>query len=249
MKVAKVLAAVAGGVVLVLGGLLGFVFSQMSANQGARVDAAGKAVGVLAGMSYAWVVPTAHGALVVDTGDDDKGEALLAELKARNVAPTAVHTVLITHAHGDHTHGLQHFPNAHVVVGPGESPYIKGEAFLGPSWMAKMQKPIPVPRDLVEAHDGDTLDVDGVAIRVVHVPGHTPGSLMYLMGDLLFTGDSLMMRKGKLQMGPNFFSESVEDNRRSLGKLTDVPFTAVADGHSGYTADAKPMLAAFLSAP
>lgn len=52
--------------------------------------------------------------------------------------------------------------------------------------------PRPVDRDL---HDGDTIPVGELGVEVIHLPGHTPGSLLYLVHgserDHLFSGDTL----------------------------------------------------------
>lgn len=41
--------------------------------------------------------------------------------------------------------------------------------------------------------DGDTFSVGAIPARVLHVPGHTPACVAYLIGDALFTGDTLLM--------------------------------------------------------
>jgi glyoxylase-like metal-dependent hydrolase (beta-lactamase superfamily II) len=37
--------------------------------------------------------------------------------------------------------------------------------------------------------DGDVLEFAGFSLEVAHTPGHTPGSVCYLAGDFLFSGD------------------------------------------------------------
>lgn len=39
--------------------------------------------------------------------------------------------------------------------------------------------------------DGDVLDYGSVSIRVMHTPGHTPGSVCYFIDDAMFTGDTI----------------------------------------------------------
>ena len=104
-----------GGVVLVvivaLVGLVGWVISSMPSSQGARVEIREGLVGVDTGGSYAWIVQTEGGAVLVDAGMDPEATALKAELAAMGLSPDDVHTVLLTHAHGDHTAGLGQFPH------------------------------------------------------------------------------------------------------------------------------------------
>ena len=41
--------------------------------------------------------------------------------------------------------------------------------------------------------DGDMLDVGGIPVVALHVPGHTPADMAYIIGDALFTGDTMFM--------------------------------------------------------
>nr|WP_314445303.1 MBL fold metallo-hydrolase [uncultured Sphingomonas sp.] len=41
--------------------------------------------------------------------------------------------------------------------------------------------------------DGDVLDVGGIPLIALHVPGHTPADMAYVIGDALFTGDTMFM--------------------------------------------------------
>ena len=42
--------------------------------------------------------------------------------------------------------------------------------------------------------DGDTLTIEGISLEVMYTPGHTDDSYCYLMGDRVFTGDTLLIR-------------------------------------------------------
>ena len=41
--------------------------------------------------------------------------------------------------------------------------------------------------------DGDELTVGGIPLLALHVPGHTPADMAYLIGDALFVGDTMFM--------------------------------------------------------
>jgi len=229
-------------------GMLGAAWgwTQMPPKGPARIEVMPGLSGVLLdGYSYAWVLKTANGAVLVDAGMDAKGKHLLAELASAGLRPEQVHTVLITHGHLDHWGGAHLFPQARVIVGPGEAAVLQGsfeQKSLVGRVTRRMARP-PLPARLEEAKDGQELSLDGETIRVIHVPGHTPGSALYLWRDVLFTGDSLVKgRKGGLGPSPFIFSESNEQTVASVAKLREVSFSRVADGHTGLTEDAKPLV-------
>ena len=72
-RVLRIVGIVVAVIVAVAAAGAGYVFSQMGKAQGPRVDAT-QALGVLSGISYVWLVPTAHGAFLIDAGNDG-GEA------------------------------------------------------------------------------------------------------------------------------------------------------------------------------
>lgn len=239
--------------VLVLGGvgLLGvaFAWSQLPRPGEARIEVAPEVVGVRAGQSYAWVLKTAQGAALVDTGSEVDGEALLAELRQQGVAPKDVHTVLLTHGHKDHWGGAHLFPEARVFVGAEDVPVIQGTLklkSLGARLSGLVLPSAPVPAKLEPLKGGEVLDVGGESVRVFHTPGHTPGSVMFLWRDVLFSGDSLLGGGGGVQPSPSMVSEDKARNVASLKQLADVPFLRVADGHTGLTENARQKLRDFL---
>ena len=69
-------------------------------------------------------------------------------------------------------------------------------------------------------HDGDVVELGSYLVRVFAVPGHTPGSAAYAIGENLFLGDNANQDKhGRLKAAPWIFSASAAQNRKSLGEL------------------------------
>lgn len=106
-----------------------------------------------------------------------------------------VRWLLETHAHADHlsaAHWLKpQLPQATLAIGAG----IRGvQATFRPLFNADFAIDGSQFDRLLA--DGDSFDVGNCASRVVAVPGHTPDSVAYLIGDALFTGDSLFMPDG-----------------------------------------------------
>ncbi len=226
------------------------LFMMREPPDGPRVEAIPGVIGLEAGGAYAWIVRTPHGAVLVDAGLDAEGAAILAELKAQNVGPTQVHAVLITHGHPDHYAAARLFPNAAIVAGSADLAMIRGDrthySTFGKVMGAVM--PLPSPPTIISAvRGGEQLEYDTAPFTVIATPGHSPGSVMYLHRNVLFTGDSLMRKGDGLTVAPSMFSENAAQNRASLIALQPLPFDIVADGHAGVARDAKAKLARLLS--
>jgi hydroxyacylglutathione hydrolase len=81
--------------------------------------------------------------------------------------------------------------------------------------------------------DGEQLDFGEFRLAVVHTPGHTPGSLCFLVGNHLFTGDTLLAGGlGKEMPGTDLRQQLI-----SIGtKLARLPLnTALYPGHGPVT--------------
>jgi glyoxylase-like metal-dependent hydrolase (beta-lactamase superfamily II) len=196
-------------------------------------------------------VRTPNGAVLVDAGLDAEGTAIVAELKAQNIDPNQVHAVLITHGHPDHYAAARRFPKAAIVAGSADLAMIRGDrthySTFGKIMGAVM--PLPPPPTVISAvRGGEQLAFDTAQFTVVATPGHSPGSVMYLYRNVLFSGDSLMRKGDGLTVAPSMFSENAAQNRASLTALQPLPFDIVADGHAGVARDAKGKLARLLSA-
>lgn len=242
-------ASVFGRLLLLVGGfvllVLAILYAWMPKPQADRVEPALDVVGVNTGASFSWILRTKSGAALIDVGLEPEAEAIVTELQKQGVSVDEVHTILVTHGHRDHWGGAGRFPKARIYVGEADIPLVRGErapeATL-PRLFEQMAGTPPKLGELLPLKGGETLDVDGVPIQVVHVPGHTPGSLMFLRDTLLFTGDSLFARGDDVVAPPPFVSDDVEENLRSLRALQTLPFTTIADGHTGSAADARQKL-------
>ena len=99
--------------------------------------------------------------------------------------------ILETHAHADHLSAAPYFlamTGAGVDIGE----HIKDvQKVFAPIFNATMYwRWRPFDRLL---RDGEILQVGGLAIEVMHTPGHTPACVSYRIGDDVFVGDTLFM--------------------------------------------------------
>ncbi len=141
--------------------------------------------------SLVWSQATMRGT-VVDPGGD---VPLIQEAIAK--AGITVERILLTHGHLDHAGGAADLKAALgvEVVGPHEAdaPLLARIAEQGRAYGMDDLKSVTPDRYL---HEGDTVEIAGATFDVLHCPGHSPGSLVYvskelgfaLMGDVLFAG-------------------------------------------------------------
>lgn len=221
------------------------LFAMRETPDGPRVDVEPGIVGIEAGGAYAWIVRTPTGAVLIDAGLDAKGTAILGELQSQSVTPDHVHAILLTHGHPDHYAATALFPKAQILLGSGDIGMIRGDRTHYGTFAKVMSAILPMPpapTRVTALRGGEQLDFAGARFTVIATPGHSPGSVMYLYKDVLFTGDSLMRKKGGLSVAPSLFSEDAAQNLASLTQLQGIAFDRIADGHAGVASGAKSKL-------
>ena len=142
--------------------------------------------------------------------------------------------ILLTHGHFDHILGVSGFlkthPEAKVVIHKEDEAFLT-DTVLSHSMMHGLTQE-PVKADILVA-DGDVLPFDDTEFKVVHTPGHTRGSVVYLLNDLMFSGDTLF----QMSCGRTDFPESDPAAMRpSLQKLAALEGNYhVLPGHNGFS--------------
>jgi len=200
-----------------------------------------------------YLVEDSGGVVIIDAGAPAYWSELPAELAQLGRSLADVRAVLLTHGHSDHigyaerarragirlqVHELdaalarQEVPNPAKGFGP-----IRPRPLLGFLVFSARQGLLRIPKiqEIGTFADGDVLDVPG-APRVIHVPGHTPGSaaLQFDGHDALFVGDALATyavttgARGP-QVAP--FTADAAQAVESLHRIEDLPATLVFPGH------------------
>ena len=116
--------------------------------------------------NYIWVLQRGQEAFVVDPGEAAPVQAHLAAAQLRLAG------ILVTHHHADHQGGV---------------------AELAAYWSCPVFAPADESITGASQHlrGGETIDVLGVPVSVLAIPGHTRGHLGYLAPTALFCGDTL----------------------------------------------------------
>jgi hydroxyacylglutathione hydrolase len=168
--------------------------------------------------------------LIVDAGIG--GKNFINEMKKTGISPDQVKTLLLTHTDGDHIGATGLFKNATIYMHRDEEQMINGT-----TGKMKYFKTIWKYGPYTLLSGNDTLTIDGLKIKIIHTPGHTPGSSCYVIGkDYLVTGDNLTVNNG----GFDHFNEKFNmDTPRQVESLKTVPvsgsFKYILTGHGGVT--------------
>ena len=152
-------------------------------------------------------------------------------LSTLNKNELVVKYLILTHGHYDHIGGIKKlkemFPDAKVVIGKNDEPYLYDETTLFDGAPSICEFP-GIKADVLVS-DGDVISVGDISLKVIETPGHTKGGVSYYTDGLLFSGDTLFKGTiGRTDFIGGSFTEIVD----SLNKLSNLPDeTTVHSGH------------------
>lgn len=141
----------------------------------------------LPGISTVALVQTGDRLMIFDTGPYAYRPILQGRLRKLGIDPGKVDTVVLSHVHWDSAANADLFPNATVVLHEKELAYADASdghdddtpAYIGRALRRLKLQPV----------NGESELCPGV--RVIELPGHTPGSIGLLVGDELLAGDAV----------------------------------------------------------
>jgi glyoxylase-like metal-dependent hydrolase (beta-lactamase superfamily II) len=178
-----------------------------------------------------YILDTDNQYVAIDAGAHAK--AVAAEMTKLGLDPDNVGHVLLTHSDRDHVNGIKTFSQAKVYLPRDEEQMINGST----KRMGMVRNSLKADYELLQPNE--IKRIGDIEIRCIPTPGHTPGSMSFLVnGKFLFAGDNMSIRNGKVQLFNETFnmdSETQSTSLNMLAQLEDVQYIFTA--HYGMTSD------------
>jgi glyoxylase-like metal-dependent hydrolase (beta-lactamase superfamily II) len=190
------------------------------------------------GQAYLW--RDGEDLTLVDSGPPGSGPAIAAAAQRLGT----VRRLVLTHFHDDHAGGAAEvgsWPGVTVLAHRADASIVRGERPPPAPDLTEFERELharvatgltraPAARVDVELSDGDVVEI-GDGARIVHVPGHTDGSIaLHLPAErVLFTGDVIAEHEGRLMVGP--FNLDRDLAARSAHALAALDVDTACFGH------------------
>ena len=188
--------------------------------------------------------------VLVDTGYPGSAPAIIDKLHENGIDPDWLSLILITHGHADHFGSAAdlkkqtdaplavHKLDAEALIN-GQDPSLKPTGFIGRMLIPMLERrgPAKSPPVKPDIFIGEELDLKkyGVDAKVIHTPGHTPGSLAVILPNGEFIVGDLIMRGILRFRQPNYplFADDMSQLNKSLKLILRKKPTKIYCTHGG----------------
>jgi hydroxyacylglutathione hydrolase len=169
-------------------------------------------------------------AICVDPGDEvDEIKALARDMQVK------ITKIACSHAHLDHimaVRALKEETGAPYLLHRSDLELSRHMPEAALRLLGRVEQPAPDPDAFLA--DGDDVEITGISLKVLHTPGHTPGSICFYGHGMLFSGDTLFQQSiGRTDLPGGSFPQIIESIVSRLMTLPDE--TIVRPGHMEQT--------------
>lgn len=168
-------------------------------------------------LNNCYILYTNKEAVVIDASWESEQIAEMIESLGLNLK-----YILITHGHVDHIVGagkLKELTGAKILINEKDLflyDHIKEQAQL----FGFSVESLPPPDEFLT--DNQEITIDGLTLKLIHTPGHTPGGLCYSVENKLFTGDTLFQGSiGRTDLWGGDYEQLIKSIKERLFTLGD----------------------------
>ena len=189
-------------------------------------------VGRIPGLGNCYTYCEGDEMFLIDTGFSRRAKSIVRAFGDSNMPMARVGKILLTHWHVDHMGGAAHLvENLHVPLAchANDAPFVDGRTKDPTPLLMRLFMRVHHAPVAISLKDGDRVG----PLVVVHTPGHTPGSVVYHhpARKILFSGDSVVERKGHLTMPRTGFATSPDQAVQSLSRIRELDVEVMLPGH------------------
>ncbi len=172
----------------------------------------------LTGISTVALVRFGNRTILFDTGPYAYRPILQGRLKRIGVDAAEIDTVILSHAHWDMAANADLFPRAEILLHEDELAYADGVTSsdaLTPAYTGRA-----LHRLKLSPFRGEPELASG--LRLIELPGHTPGSIGLLVGNALLCGDAIHSAADIVVGGPRVSAHDLTRAKTSLAKAIEL---------------------------
>lgn len=164
------------------------------------------------------VISEQNNAVLIDAPQADNDA--LEQLEKQGVK---IKKILLTHGHCDHIESLAFLAEkygAEVYIHKLDEPKLHDDFLnLSEYFGSLYSSPIQHFKGAKTVEDGDIITLDELEFKVIHTPGHTRGSVCYIVNDVMFSGDTLFKQSiGRTDM-PDGDTNTLMSSLKRLEKI------------------------------
>lgn len=174
-------------------------------------------VGYIATNCYIAINEATHHGVIIDPGGD--AARIMEAVNKENVT---IDAIFLTHGHGDHIMALSEVAEktgAPVYISREDAPMLTDPvgslaAYIGGGALKKTA-------DKFYA-DGDEVEAAGMKFKVLATPGHTPGGVCLMTGDVVFCGDTIFAESiGRTDFPGGSYKQLLQSIKEKILPLAD----------------------------
>ena len=145
----------------------------------------------------------------------------------KHIGDRKIAAILLTHGHFDHIGAVRELMDhgTKLVIHGLDAPMLGDPQLNASAGLIGRNVTAPEATDTVK--EGDEPELAGLKVKVLHTPGHTPGSVCYEIEGELFTGDTVFEHGwGRTDLPGGNEGQMMASLRRLIPMIQSMPFHA-----------------------